>query len=63
MDSITSTRSGVVKRLWEYIKANNLQNPKDKREILCDSTLESIFKRKKITMFSMNKFLTPVSNQ
>ncbi len=42
-------------------KEKELQNPKDKREILCDEVLMRIFKRGKITMFSMNKFLAPVS--
>lgn len=34
----------VTKRLWEYIKANNLQKPDDKRVILCDEKLERLFK-------------------
>jgi upstream activation factor subunit UAF30 len=58
---VTSTRGQVVKALWDYIKEKNLQNPKDRREILCDKQLEKIFKRKKVTMFSMNKYLSQVS--
>jgi chromatin remodeling complex protein RSC6 len=27
-------RTEVVSKVWEYIKANNLQNPENKREIL-----------------------------
>ena len=53
------SRPQVVKRLWEYIREKELQNPKDKRQILCDSTLQAIFGRKRVTMFSMNKFLSP----
>lgn len=30
------SRPQVVKQLWVYIKANNLQNPNNRREILCD---------------------------
>ncbi len=60
MDATISTRSAVVQRMWEYIKENSLQNPKDKREILCNTTLEKIFKRKKFTMFQMNKYLALV---
>jgi upstream activation factor subunit UAF30 len=54
-------RTEVVKRMWAYIKANDLQNPKDRREIICDATLEKVLKRKKVTMFQLNKVLAPVS--
>jgi chromatin remodeling complex protein RSC6 len=33
----------VVKRLWEYIKAHNLQDPSDKRVIILDSRLQGLF--------------------
>ena len=55
-------RSEVSKLLWVYIKENNLQNPKDKREILCDEKLEVLFKRKKMNCFKMTKYLSDVSN-
>lgn len=51
-----STRTQVVKSVWDYIKRNNLQNPNDKREILCDDKMKPIF-GEKVTMFSMNKAL------
>jgi chromatin remodeling complex protein RSC6 len=38
-------RSEVVKKLWEYIKKNNLQDPKNKRNINADEKLS-----KKITI-------------
>ena len=47
-------RPQVVSKIWEYIKANNLQNENDKREILCDDKLQRIMKTRKITMFQMN---------
>ena len=50
-------RGEVVSKVWEYIKANKLQNPDDGREILADEKLEKIFGKKKATMFEMNKFL------
>ncbi|QLL32622.1 hypothetical protein HG536_0D01440 [Torulaspora globosa] len=50
-------RTEVVKKLWDYIKENELQNPQDRREIICDSQMEPIF-GKKMTMFSMNKLLS-----
>ena len=47
----------VVSKVWEYIKANGLQNPENRREILADAKLEPIFGAKKATMFEMNKQL------
>ncbi|MBA3512409.1 MAG: hypothetical protein H0T81_10995, partial [Sphingomonas sp.] len=29
-------RTEVVRKIWNHIKKNNLQNPKNKREILAD---------------------------
>jgi len=43
--------------LWDYIKGNNLQDPSDKRQIICDEKLYPLFKQSKISMFQMNKFL------
>ncbi|PWA76674.1 DEK, C-terminal [Artemisia annua] len=51
-------RTEVVKKIWVYIKEKDLQNPKDKRKILCDDTLHEIFRVKSINMFQMNKALT-----
>jgi chromatin remodeling complex protein RSC6 len=36
-------RSEVVSKLWVYIKANNLQDSKDKRLINTDEKLKKIF--------------------
>jgi upstream activation factor subunit UAF30 len=46
-----------VKQLWVYIKANELQNPDNKKEILCDPLLKAVFGTEKIGMFRMNKVL------
>ncbi|KAK3899895.1 upstream activation factor subunit spp27 [Staphylotrichum tortipilum] len=51
------SRPQVVKKLWDYIKGNELQDPSDKRQILCDDKLHAVFKQDKINMFSMNKLL------
>ncbi len=50
-------RGEVVSKVWAYIKANKLQNPKDGREILADDKLQKIFGKDKVTMFEMNKHL------
>ena len=51
------SRGEVVKKVWEYIRVHNLQNPADKREILADEKLKKVFGRDKCTMFEMNKYL------
>lgn len=51
------SRPQVVKHLWEYIKGNDLQNPSNKREIMCDDGLRGVFGCDKIDMFRMNKVL------
>ena len=50
-------RGEVVSKVWAYIKANGLQNPENRREILADGKLEPIFGAEKASMFEMNKHL------
>ena len=49
-------RFEVTKKIWEYIKKNNLQNPANKRNILGDDKMKAIFGGKsEVTMFEMTK--------
>ncbi len=51
-------RSQVVKKMWEYIKAKDLQNPKNKRNIIADDKLKAVFGGKgEVTMFEMAKLI------
>ena len=50
-------RSEAVSKVWDYIKARNLQNPENRREILADDKLRKVFGKDKVTMFEMNKHL------
>ncbi|GIV34125.1 MAG: hypothetical protein KatS3mg031_1660 [Chitinophagales bacterium] len=51
-------RTQVVKKVWDYIKKNNLQDPNEKRNINADEKLQKVFGGKKtVTMFEMAKFL------
>ena len=36
-------RTEVVKALWKYIKKNDLQDPKNKRNIVADDKLKAVF--------------------
>lgn len=60
MGAKVASRTDVTKKIWEYIKANDLQNPANRREILCDETFEKLMKRKKVSMFKMTQVLNPV---
>ena len=52
-------RGQVVKKLWEYIKAHDLQNPSNKRNILADDKLKKLFDGKgEVTMFEMTKLVS-----
>lgn len=46
-------RTEAIKKIWVYIKKNNLQNPKNKRNILADDNLKALFGKKEITMFQL----------
>ena len=53
-------RSEVVKKLWVYIKKNNLQDPSNKRNINADENLKKVFGGKKtVNMFEMTKLVSP----
>lgn len=45
-----ATRPAVTKLIWDYIKSHNLQDPKDKRYILCDPQLQKVFGEPRIHM-------------
>jgi DNA topoisomerase III len=46
-------RPQVMKKLWDYIKANNLQDAKDKRSINADAKLLAVFGKPQVTMFEL----------
>jgi upstream activation factor subunit UAF30 len=52
-------RTEITKKLWAYIKRNNLQNPSNKREIMADAKLKPLFGgRNKVNMFEMTKLVS-----
>ncbi|XVF06745.1 hypothetical protein REPUB_Repub06bG0076900 [Reevesia pubescens] len=54
-----ASRTDAVKQIWTYIKSNNLQNPNNKKEILCDEKLKTIFYGKeKIGFLEIGKMLS-----
>jgi chromatin remodeling complex protein RSC6 len=52
-------RPQVVKKLWDYIKAEGLQDPNNRRMINADEKLKPIFEgRDQVSMFEMTKFVS-----
>ncbi len=52
-------RSEVVKKLWVYIKKNNLQDQANKRNINADANLKAVFGGKSVVnMFEMTKLVS-----
>ncbi|KAL3939354.1 MAG: hypothetical protein SGBAC_005912 [Bacillariaceae sp.] len=54
----TMARTEIVKALWEYIRANNLQHPENKREIVLDGKMKEVFGCDQFSMFTMNKYIS-----
>ncbi|KAH7674159.1 upstream activation factor subunit UAF30 protein [Dioscorea alata] len=53
----TMARTQIVKQLWAYIRKNNLQDPNNKRKIICNNELRLVFETDCTDMFKMNKLL------
>ncbi len=52
-------RTEVMKKVWAYIKKNNLQDAKNRRAINADDKLKAVFGGKKqVTMFEMTKLVS-----
>ncbi len=52
-----AARTEVVKKLWAYIKKNNLQNPKNKRNILADDKLKKVFGKNEVSRQLVSQML------
>jgi len=51
-------RTEITKKLWQYIKRNNLQDAKERRMINADDKLKPVFGGKgKVSMFEMTKLV------
>jgi len=52
-------RTEITKKVWDYIKANKLQDESNKRNINADAKLQAVFDGKKqVTMFEMTKLIS-----
>ncbi|KAF4364370.1 hypothetical protein F8388_006947 [Cannabis sativa] len=54
------SRTQALKVIWAHIKENNLQDPENKRIIVCDDKLKSIFKGKdRVGFLEIAGLITP----
>jgi len=51
-------RTEIVKKIWDYIKKNNLQDKKNRRMINADSRLRPLFGKDQISMFDLAKVVS-----
>ncbi len=52
------SRTEITKRLWDYIRGHNLQDPENKTFIKADDKLKEVFDgRDRVTMFEMTKLV------
>jgi len=51
------TRSGVLQKLWAYVKAHKLHDTEDKRVINCDSAMASVFGQPKIMLPQLGELI------
>jgi upstream activation factor subunit UAF30 len=48
-------RTEIVRKIWDYIKKNNLQDKKNRRMINADAKLKPVFGKDQISMFELAK--------
>lgn len=52
-------RSAITKKIWDYIKKNDLQDAKNRRNINADDKLKALFGgNKSATMFELTKYVS-----
>jgi upstream activation factor subunit UAF30 len=53
------TRGDAMKRVWDYIKKHDLQDPQNKRRIIADDNLRPVFDgNDSLTMFEMTAYIS-----
>ena len=52
-------RTEALKKLWDYIKAHNLQDPQDKRTIVADDKLRAVLGKERAGMFELTGLIGP----
>lgn len=53
MGKRSAPRTMILKKIWDYVKKHDLQDPKDKRTVIPDDRLEPILGSRPVSMFKM----------
>jgi len=51
-------RTEVTKKIWDYIKQHNLQDPANRRNINADAKLRPLFGKDQVSMFELTKLVS-----
>ncbi len=51
-------RTEVTKKIWEYIKKHDLQDPANRRNINADDKLRVLFGKDQVSMFELTKIVS-----
>ncbi|WP_298013396.1 SWIB/MDM2 domain-containing protein [uncultured Castellaniella sp.] len=51
-------RTEVTKRIWDYIKKHDLQDPANRRNINADAKLRPLFGKDQVSMFELTKLVS-----
>lgn len=51
-------RTEVTKKIWEYIKKHDLQDPANRRNINADEKLRPLFEKEQVSMFELTKIVS-----
>jgi len=51
-------RTEVTKKIWDYIKKHDLQDPKNRRNINADDKLKPLFGKAQVSMFELTKIVS-----
>ena len=51
-------RTEVTKKIWEYIKKHDLQDPENRRNINADAKLRPLFEKDQVSMFELTKLVS-----
>lgn len=53
------SRGEALKLIWGYIKANDLQDPSNKKIVVCDEKLKKLFGKDRVGMLEISGLITP----
>lgn len=51
-------RTEVTKKIWDYIKKHDLQDPANRRNINADDKLRPLFGKEQVSMFELTKLVS-----